>query len=222
MQKMLPQLLRHDFWERKGNIPALTVLIQAYLHTAPSLIARSYLEPVLGIFSKLLAVSRHYAEAHALIASVLAHIPPPELERYIPEIFRQLFRALTGPQKSTRNTVAFVVMVSKFACWHGPAAMVAAVDTAQRGASTAILTQVVPNNLSHVHGKEERRVVGIALARFLCEHEALLAVRSPVFSQLWPRFAQPRRSGGGEGCRAERRLDSDSHAGDAQQPVPLP
>jgi hypothetical protein len=154
------------------------MLLQAYLRTDPDTITESYLEPVLGIFQKLLATSRHFAEAHSLIASVLAHIPPTRLERYIPEIFRQLFKALTGPQKSTRNTVAFIVMISKTACWHGPAVAVGAMDAAQTGASTAILTQVIPNNLGHVHGREERRVVGVALARFLCEHEALLAVCS--------------------------------------------
>ena len=175
---MLPLFLRHDYWERKGNIPALTMLLQAYLRrAAPAIVAKGYLEPVLGIFSKLLAISRHYAEAYALLQAVIAYVPPADLQRYVPSIFKMLFGALTGPQKSTKNTVAFIVTVCKMACWHGAAAAAAALDAAQPNASAAILAQVMPNNLAHVHGRESKRAAGIAVARFLSEHAPLLAVR---------------------------------------------
>lgn len=179
VQTMLPLFLRHDYWERKGNIPALTMLLQAYLRrTAPAIVAKGYLEPVLGIFAKLLAISRHYAEAYALLQAVLAHVPPADLQRYLPSIFKMLFGALTGPQKSTKNTCAFIVTVCKMACWHGAAAAAGALDAAQPNASAAILSQVMPNNLAHISGREAKRAVGIAVARFLSEHEPLLAVRT--------------------------------------------
>jgi hypothetical protein len=57
---MLPQLLLlHDFWECKGNILALAVLIQAYLHTATALIARSYFKRFLDTKSHVNAATWH-------------------------------------------------------------------------------------------------------------------------------------------------------------------
>jgi hypothetical protein len=177
-QVMLPSFLRYDYWERKGNIPALTLLLQAYLHRAPAaIVSQSLLSPVLGIFQKLISVPRHYAEAYSLLSSILAYIPLSELHTFLPQIFRLLFTVLTGPRKTTKNTVAFISTLSKLICWHGPAAAVTAMDAAQASSSNAILTQVVANNLAHVVSRQEQRIVGIALARVLGEHEALLSVR---------------------------------------------
>lgn len=178
VQVMLSSFLRHHYWERNGNIPALTLLLQAYLHrAAAAVVSKSLLTPVLGIFQKLISVPRHYAEAYALLSSILAYVPLSELQTFLPQIFRLLFTVLTGPRKTTKNTVAFISTLSKLICWHGPAAAVAAMDAAQASSSNAILTQVVTNNLAHVIGRQEQRIVGIALAGVLGEYDALLSVR---------------------------------------------
>jgi CAS/CSE protein, C-terminus len=192
MQVFLPTFLRSDYWERKGNIPALTLLLQAYLQrAAPALAASGRLPPVLGIFQKLLSVPRHYAEAYALLAALLAYAPLPQMQEYLPQVFKLLFTVLTGPRKSTKNSVAFIVTVCKLIAWHGAAPAAAAMDGAQAGSALAILSQVVPNNLAHVAGREERRAVRLGVARTLGELPALLAVRFLPPAACWLFTTQP-------------------------------
>jgi exportin-2 (importin alpha re-exporter) len=55
-RELFPPLLSPSLWLRKGNIPALTDLILAYIYQGlPEIIATNLLEGVLGIFQKLLA-----------------------------------------------------------------------------------------------------------------------------------------------------------------------
>ena len=221
VQNMLPSFLRHEFWERKGNIPALALLLQAFLRRAhATIVSKSLLNPVLGIFQKLLSSAKHSGDAYTLLSAILAYVPLQELEASLPAVFRLLFQVrcsctalpqaaplfcgprrslarrlqrhllvhptpnkppvlqvLTGPRKSTKNTVAFVTTVCKFACWHTPTAAAAAMDAAQAGSSVAIFSQVAVNNLAHVNGKQGRRAVGLGLARVLADLPSLRAVR---------------------------------------------
>ena len=181
VQALLPAFLRHEHWERRGNIPALTLLLQAYLRrAAPAIVQRQLLPPILGIFQKLVSVPRHYADAYALLAAVLAAVPLAELQPYLPQVFKLLFTVLTGPRKSTKNTVAFVVLVSKMVCWHGAPAAAAAMDGAQASSSGAVFAQVFSNNLAHVTGREDKRVVGVAAASALATVDSLRGVRSTM------------------------------------------
>jgi CAS/CSE protein, C-terminus len=223
--------LRHEHWERRGNIPALSMLLQAYLRTAaPALAERNLVAPVLGIFQKLLSVPRHYAEAYALLGAALAYLPRDTLHPFLPQartvcqccqlhvfmccaltamhlcwlaarmcwttlqdtmacchlsvcaqVYKLLFGVLTGPRKSTKNTVAFLVTLCKAIAWSGAAAVAADMDGAQAGSSIAVLSQVLPNNLTHIAGKEARRAVGIGAARALAEHTTLIEVQ-PTFA----------------------------------------
>ena len=56
-KSLLPPLLTAPLWNRKGNVPALAQLLQAYLHKGGSYIASRHdlLMPLLGIVQKLLS-----------------------------------------------------------------------------------------------------------------------------------------------------------------------
>ena len=178
-QVLLPKFLQHDLWERRGNVPALTLLLQAYLaRAAPAVVARGYLPPLLGIFQKLLAVPRTAPDAYALLAALLAHVPLADLQPYVGQVFVLLFKVLTGPRKSTRNTVAFLGTLARFAAWHGPEPAAAAMEAAAAGAAVQVLGQVAPRNVGHVAGREDRRAVAIGFARFLAEWPPLLQART--------------------------------------------
>lgn len=76
LQTMLKPFLQHHYWSRHGNIPALVILVQAYLQKAPQdIVEKQFVVPILGIFQMLLGFSRHYTDATALLASILAYLP---------------------------------------------------------------------------------------------------------------------------------------------------
>lgn len=73
---MLKPFLQHHYWSRHGNIPALVILMQAYLQKAPQdIVEKQFVQPMLGIFQMLLGLSRHYSDATTLLAAILAFLP---------------------------------------------------------------------------------------------------------------------------------------------------
>jgi CAS/CSE protein, C-terminus len=76
VQTMLKPFLQHHYWSRHGNIPALVILVQAYLQKAPQdIVEKQFVQPILGIFQMLLGLSRHYGDATTLLSSILAYLP---------------------------------------------------------------------------------------------------------------------------------------------------
>jgi exportin-2 (importin alpha re-exporter) len=76
LQTMLKPFLQHHYWSRHGNIPALVILMQAYLQKAPKdIVEKQFVQPMLGIFQMLLGLSRHYTDATTLLSSILAYLP---------------------------------------------------------------------------------------------------------------------------------------------------
>lgn len=97
----------------------------------------------------------------------------------LPQVFTLLFGVLTSPtRRSTKTTVGFITCVSRMICMHGAEPILGAMEASQGGSTRALFTEVFPNNLDKVSSAEDKRVVGIALTRALCEHDAFLAVRS--------------------------------------------
>lgn len=75
-----------SLWERKANIPGLVLLMEAYLSkAAPSLV--QHIEPILGIFSKLVAFRASEKYAFDLLMSVLEHFPREALAKYERRLF---------------------------------------------------------------------------------------------------------------------------------------
>lgn len=70
-----PNLLLGVLWERRANVPALVRLLQAYFSKAASQIASSrQIEPVLGIFAKLIISKVLDHEGFFLLESVAQYL----------------------------------------------------------------------------------------------------------------------------------------------------
>jgi hypothetical protein len=95
----------------------------------------------------------------------------------LPQVFTLLFGMLTSPtRRSTKTTVGFITCVSRMICMHGAEPILGAMEASQAGSTRAMFTEVFPNNLDKISVGEDKRVVGLALARALCEHDGFLAV----------------------------------------------
>ena len=76
-------LLTPALWERKGNIPALTRLVQAYLmKAAPQLVQGGFLQGILGCFQKMLSVPATEAEAFNLLVSLEMYVPAEAMQQF--------------------------------------------------------------------------------------------------------------------------------------------
>lgn len=73
---MLKPFLQQHYWVRQGNIPALVILMQAYLlKAAAAIVEKDFVNPLLGIFQMVLSRPRHFEHATALLTSIVAYVP---------------------------------------------------------------------------------------------------------------------------------------------------
>lgn len=67
-QSLLPPLLRSEMWQRPGNVPALTMLMQAYLRKGCVWLAsENHLMPLLGVWQMLLQGKNMEEHSFALV-----------------------------------------------------------------------------------------------------------------------------------------------------------
>jgi exportin-2 (importin alpha re-exporter) len=63
-------------WESKGNVPALVKLVTSIIPRGASEMARDgQVEPVLGVFQKLVSTKANESYGFDILESVIAHFP---------------------------------------------------------------------------------------------------------------------------------------------------
>jgi exportin-2 (importin alpha re-exporter) len=73
----LPPLLAPVLWERTANIPALVRLLQAFLQKGgKQIVAAKQLEPILGVFQKLVASKINDHEGFYLLEAIVQFLSP--------------------------------------------------------------------------------------------------------------------------------------------------
>jgi exportin-2 (importin alpha re-exporter) len=76
-QSLFTPLLTPALWESRGNVPALTRLVSAYLRQGGAgLVAGPALSGVLGVFQKLLSSKANDALGVGLLETLTASLPP--------------------------------------------------------------------------------------------------------------------------------------------------
>lgn len=181
---LFPPLLTPALWESKGNVPALTRLLQAYLKKGPKdIVSNNYLEGLLGIFQKLL--SARYSENYAfdLLNSLAVHIPYESLLPYLKTITQILLNKLQRsktPRYTRLVTQYFSIFVGKF----GVKAYLDQLNAVQHGLGLIFLTQVwLPRISTDPPARLEAKTQVIGLTKLLCDASGLL--EDPNGQQIW-------------------------------------
>jgi exportin-2 (importin alpha re-exporter) len=74
---LLGPLLNPPLWETRGNVPACTRLLSAVIpRAAESIAAENQLEPILGIFQKLLNSKKSELHAFDILDSIIKSFSP--------------------------------------------------------------------------------------------------------------------------------------------------
>jgi exportin-2 (importin alpha re-exporter) len=95
-------------WESKGNVPALVRLLAALIPRASnSIIENGQVEPILGIFQKLVSAKSTEVHGFDLLETVLTNFPAPALQQYFVPMAQIMLTRLS--QSKTENfTTRFV------------------------------------------------------------------------------------------------------------------
>jgi len=172
---MFPAVLNAKAWEKKGDIPALARLLQAYITTAPSDILNS-LDSILGIFQKLVATRSTEASGFDILTSAIVHFPQESMEPKLGTIFRILVVRLQSIPNADRYkklvTTFFALFVGKF----GAHVFIDRLNAMQNGLAVILLQQIWLPRLRSMPPAQriEVKTHVVGLTKFLCETPVLL------------------------------------------------
>lgn len=120
---LFPPLLSPTLWERKGNVPALVDLFQAYVSRGMNeIISGNYITGVLGIFQKLLSSKATESSAYQLLNTIYVFCPTETLTPFINTIFSLQLHRLQEQIKKTKVlpfSRSFILSLCIFVLVHG-------------------------------------------------------------------------------------------------------
>ncbi|KAI9774741.1 MAG: importin-alpha export receptor [Candelina submexicana] len=93
---LIPPIIMPSLWESKGNVPALVRLLSSIIPRGATNIAKdNQIEPILGIFQKLVSTKAHESHAFDLLEIVVTSFPPTTLESYYVPMLQIMFTRLS-------------------------------------------------------------------------------------------------------------------------------
>jgi len=181
---LLGPILSPSNWERRGNIPALTRLLQAYLMKgAAEIAANGHLTGFLGVWQKLNASKASEVSGFELLGAVTQFASPEALEPLLKNVFNLLLMRMQQG-KTTRYTRLFTDFLAQYIGQFGSAKAFAVLDSIQPGLSGIVLKQIWIQRLSTdppVRMAAKNQIVG--LTKIICETPSLLGDANG--QQIW-------------------------------------
>lgn len=107
-QNLIAPIIMPVMWESKGNVPALVRLLSSIIHRGSEYIMQNnQIEPILGIFQKLLSTKTNESYGFDLLESVVTSFPRTALEQYFISIMQIILTRLQNSRTETL-TLRFV------------------------------------------------------------------------------------------------------------------
>lgn len=175
-QSLFGALMAPVTWDKKGNVPALSRLLQAYIRKAANDLMAS-LDPILGVFQKLLASKATEVSAFDILSSSVIYFPQEAMETKIPTIFNLLLMRLQNspsPRYKKLVTTFWALFVGKYSSQ----VFVDRMNSIQTGLASVLMVQFwAPRLLKNdpPYQKTEAKVQVIGVTKLLCEYPAMLA-----------------------------------------------
>jgi exportin-2 (importin alpha re-exporter) len=93
---LIAPILMPSLWESKGNVPALVRLLTAMIpRGAEDIVRDNQVEPILGIYQKLVSTKVHESHSFELIETVISSFPLPVLQNYFVTILTLMLTRLS-------------------------------------------------------------------------------------------------------------------------------
>lgn len=197
-------LLSPTLWSRPGYQPPLVRLLQAYMTNAPQVCAlvprelwlhrahphlplqftQQQLQPILGVFQKLLSSSQSDHLAFFLLESIFLSLPLESLQPYLSNILTLIFSRIQS-NKTLKTMRYFIVFLAFFVGKHGAATVVQAIDSVQPKLFMMVMESIWLPTIQKVSGRIERKACAIAMIKLLTDCPPLL---SETYFGLWPKL----------------------------------
>ncbi|XP_074596688.1 chromosome segregation 1 [Brevipalpus obovatus] len=165
--ELFPCLLAPQLWDRPGNVHPLVRLLRDFVERGINqIIASGKLEPLLGVFQKLIASKSNDHEGFYLLQTLIEYLPQDKVDQYIEQIFRLLFQRLTG-SKTTKYVRSLLVFFSLFAHKFQATALVTVIDRIQANMFGMVVERLLVAEVQRVTGKLERKICAVGITDIL-------------------------------------------------------
>ncbi|KAF9582671.1 importin-alpha export receptor, partial [Lunasporangiospora selenospora] len=187
-QSMLPPLVQPTLWQQQGNIPALVKLLQAYFQKGASwIVTNNYLEPILGIFQKLIASKINDHHAFELLQTIVETVPMTVLASYMKHVLVLMLTRLQNHKtekfkKGFLNFSYYFMALNKEGT--GPDAYWTLFESVQAGLFVQFLKTMWLPEAQKVSGRIERKTCAISMVRLLTDSKTV--TQGTHFDAAWP------------------------------------
>ncbi|CAF4044851.1 unnamed protein product, partial [Rotaria sp. Silwood2] len=179
---LFQSILIPAFWDRSGNIPALSRLLQAYIEKAGETIVLEKLTIVLGIFQRLVSQSKvHDHEGFAILNSLVVHLSRIQLENYFKDIFIVIFTRLTKA-KTQKLIKCIIIFFCYFVVKYGAQELITQVDNIQANMFQMVIERLFLPELSKVD-ENDKKLCAIGVTHLLCDPIPMIS--GIYFAHLW-------------------------------------
>ncbi|CAF2452132.1 unnamed protein product [Rotaria sp. Silwood2] len=179
---LFQSILTPAFWDRSGNIPALSRLLQAYIEKAGETIVLEKLTIVLGIFQRLVSQSKvHDHEGFAILNSLVVHLSRIQLENYFKDIFIVIFTRLTKA-KTQKLIKCIIIFFCYFVVKYGAQELITQVDNIQANMFQMVIERLFLPELSKVD-ENDKKLCAIGVTHLLCDPIPMIS--GIYFAHLW-------------------------------------
>mmetsp|Transcript_24695 Transcript_24695/g.58398 ORF Transcript_24695/g.58398 Transcript_24695/m.58398 type:complete len:974 (+) Transcript_24695:152-3073(+) len=163
-------LLTATLWEKTGNVPGLTRLVQAYLkQAAPYVVSNNHLMPILGIFQKLNTSKATEGSAFDLLSSLVQYAPRESIADHLKTIFQLLLTRLQST-KSNLYPVRFNQFLALFSGLYGGQYLSDILDKIQPNIILMLLQQVwLPKVKGCASNKVQAKAQVVGLTKLLSD-----------------------------------------------------
>ena len=171
---LFASFLHPNVWNQPANYHGLVRFLTAYVERSSStLVTAGKVEPLLGVFQKLIASKANDHEGFNIITSLVLHLDPSILNKYIQSIFRVLFNRLTQA-KTTKFIKHLLVFFSLFAHKYGTGTLVQVVDSLQAGMFSMVLDRLYATELKNVDGAINIKICVVGLTAIILNYQPLI------------------------------------------------
>ncbi|KAF2083874.1 Cse1-domain-containing protein [Saccharata proteae CBS 121410] len=175
---LVQPILMPSLWESKGNIPALVRLLSAIIpRGAQHIVEANQIEPILGIFQKLISTKTNESHAFDLLETIVAYIPVAALQPYFVPMLQIMLTRLTS-SKTENFTMRFVRFYHFIAARDdkglGSDFFIKVSDQVQQDVFRAIYTQIVLPETQKLTRPFDRKTAVVSFTKTLADGEAFI------------------------------------------------
>lgn len=169
---LLPPLLHPSLWERQGNVPALCALLEAYLVAgADHIVLTNQLEPILGVFQKLLASKVSESNAFGLLQSIILHVDSSAIDTYVATVLQLIMASLQQNRDHCHFCHKFFAFLGLYAGKRGGTKLVHYLEIKQAGLLSNLVLHVFTPQITKAKFADvyEAKAAAVGSTHILCE-----------------------------------------------------